>query len=37
MKNLKTRKRSKKLDYIKIKLFFIKAKKKNVNYKLELY
>ena len=28
IKNLKTRKKSKKLGYIKLKLFFIKAKKK---------
>ena len=35
-KNLKTRKKSKKLDYIKVGPFSIKVKKKPVFYKLEL-
>jgi len=36
-KNLKTRKLNKKLNYIKIELFFIKKTKKSVNYKLDLF
>ncbi len=36
-KNLKTRKLSKKLNYIKVELFFIKKTKKSVNYKLDLF
>jgi len=36
IKNLKTRKKSKKLDKIKIGPFFIKTVKKSVNYKLDL-
>jgi len=36
-KNLKTRKSSKKLNYIKIELFFVKKAKKLVNYKLDLF
>ena len=36
IKNLKIKKRNKKLDYIKIRPFFIKTKKKAINYKLEL-
>ena len=36
IKNLKTRIKSKKLNYIKIKLFFIKVRKKTVKYKLKL-
>ncbi len=36
IKNLKTRKKNKKLYYIKIKLFFIKVVKKLINYKLNL-
>ena len=36
IKNLKTRILSKKLDYIKVGLFFIKKVKGLVNYKLEL-
>ncbi len=35
-KNLRTRKLSKKLNYIKIELFFVKKTKKSVNYKLDL-
>ena len=30
------RKKSKKLDYIKLKLFFIKAKKRTISYKFNL-
>ena len=36
IKNLKTRKKMKKLDYIKARTFFIKVKKKTINYKLAL-
>ena len=36
MKNPKTRKKKKKLDYVKIKPFFIKVKKITISYKLEL-
>ncbi len=36
-KNFKTRKLSKKLNYIKIDLFFVKKNKKSVNYKLDLF
>ena len=36
-KNLRTRKSSKKLNYIKIDLFFVKKTKKLVNYKLDLF
>ncbi len=35
-KNLKTKKKSKKLDHIKIESFFIKAIKESINYKLDL-
>jgi hypothetical protein len=35
-KNLKIRKKSKKLNHIKIESFFIKAVKKLVNYELDL-
>jgi hypothetical protein len=35
-KNLKIRKKSKKLDHVKIESFFIKAVKKSVNYELDL-
>ena len=35
-KNLKIKKLSKKLNYVKIELFFIKNQKSRVNYKLEL-
>jgi len=35
-KNLKTRKLSKKLNYIKIKLFIVKKIKKSINYKFDL-
>jgi len=37
IKNLRTRKSSKKLNYIKIELFFVKKTKKLVNYKLDLF
>ncbi len=36
IKNLKTKKKSKKLNYIKIELFFIKPIKELVDYKLNL-
>jgi len=36
-KNLKIRKKSKKLDHVKIESFFIKAIKKLVNYELDLF
>lgn len=36
-KNLKTKKKIKKLDYINIKPFFIKTKKKAISYKFKLY
>jgi predicted lactoylglutathione lyase len=35
-KNLKTRKKSKKLDHVKVELFFIKAVKESINYELDL-
>jgi hypothetical protein len=35
-KNLKIRKKSKKLNYVKIESFFIKEVKKSVNYELDL-
>jgi len=35
-KNLKTKKKSKKLDHVKVELFFIKAIKGPVNYELDL-
>jgi len=35
-KNLKIRKKSKKLNHVKIELFFIKEVKKLVNYELDL-
>ncbi len=35
-KNLKIRKKSKKLDHVKVESFFIKAVKKSVNYELDL-
>jgi hypothetical protein len=35
-KNLKTRKKSKKLDHIKVESFFIKAIKESINYELDL-
>ena len=34
--NIKTKKPSKKLDHVKVRLFFIKKEKKLVNYKLQL-
>jgi hypothetical protein len=37
MKNLKTRKLSKKLNYVKVELFLVKKTKKLVNYKLDLF
>jgi len=36
-KNLKIRKKSKKLNHVKIKSFFIKEVKKLVNYELDLF
>jgi len=36
-KNLRTKKLSKKLNYIKVGLFFVKKVKKSVNYKLDLF
>ena len=36
MKSLETRIKSKKLNYIKVKLFFIKCKKKTISFKLKL-
>ena len=35
-KNLKTRKKSKKLDHVKVKSFFIKIVKESINYELDL-
>jgi len=35
-KNLKIRKKSKKLNYVKIESFFIKEVKRSVNYELDL-
>ncbi len=35
-KNLKIRKKSKKLNHVKIELFFIKEVKESVNYELDL-
>ncbi len=35
-RNLKIKKRSKKLDYVKIESFFIKAIKESINYELDL-
>ncbi len=35
-KNLKTRKKSKKLDHIKVESFFIKVVKGSINYELDL-
>jgi len=35
-KNLKIRKKSKKLNHVKIESFFIKAIKRSVNYELDL-
>jgi hypothetical protein len=35
-KKFKTRKLSKKLNYIKVKLFFVKKTKELINYKLDL-
>ena len=36
-KNLRTRKLSKKLNYIKVNLFFVKKTKRSINYKLNLF
>jgi hypothetical protein len=36
-KNLKIRKKSKKLDHVKVESFFIKAVKRSVNYELDLF
>jgi hypothetical protein len=36
-KNLKIRKKSKKLDHVKVESFFIKAIKELVNYELDLF
>ncbi len=36
-KNLRTKKSNKKLNYIKVGLFFVKKVKKSVNYKLDLF
>ena len=36
-KNLKIRKKSKKLDHVKIESFFIKVVKKSINYELDLF
>ncbi len=35
-KNLKTRKLSKKLNYVKVESFFVKKTKKSINYELDL-
>ncbi len=35
-KNLKTRKLSKKLNYVKVESFLIKKTKRSINYKLDL-
>jgi len=35
-KNLKTRKKSKKLDHVKVEPFFIKEVKESINYELDL-
>jgi hypothetical protein len=35
-KNLKIRKKSKKLDHVKVESFFIKAVKESINYELDL-
>jgi len=35
-KNLKIRKKSKKLNHVKIESFFIKAIKRSINYELDL-
>ena len=36
-KNLKTKKINKKLNYVKIDLFFVKQQKKSINYELNLF
>ncbi len=35
-KNLKIKKKSKKLDHVKVESFFIKAIKESINYELDL-
>ncbi len=35
-KNLKTRRKSKKLDHVKVELFFIRKVKRSINYELDL-
>ena len=37
IKNIKRKRKSKKFNYIKVKLFLIKTRKKVVNYKLKLF
>ena len=37
IKNSKTKKKNKKLNYVKIRSFLIKAKKRNIRYKLKLF
>ena len=36
IKNIKTKKESKKLNYVKVRLFFIKFQKKTISYKFDL-
>ena len=36
MKNLKTKEKSKNLDYVNIELSFIKAKKRTISYKFKI-
>jgi len=36
-KNLKIKKKSKKLNYVKVESFFIKEVKKSINYELDLF
>jgi len=36
-KNLKIRRKSKKLDHVKVESFFIKAVKESINYELDLF
>ncbi len=37
MKNLKTRKLSKKLNHVKVESFFVKKTKRLINYELDLF
>ena len=37
IKNLKTKKKSKNLNHIKVRLFFNKTNKRTISYKLELH